>query len=173
LTHPAAIQQAEESRRCAAFTLLAAGLILCAANAAVITTINRRNLDLDAKFRSLASELAGYDIGEAKGEQAIQKVKEKTDKRKELFSPFVNCFTPPLHGIVTAIVDTGKKLDIRYDSLSLTRDKVSVTGTAGDWKSCDELVKLLSREGYLVKLIRKDAQSDERVPFTITPVGGD
>ncbi len=173
LTHPAVTRQIAKRHRLAAWTLLAAGIFLCVANLTVIGIISRKNAALDASFRSLGSELGGYDIGEAKGEQGLQKVREKTDKRKDLFEPFLNCFKQPLHRIVTVIADTGKKVDLRYDTLSLTHDKISITGTAGDWKSCDELVKVLSREGYAARLIRKDAKNDERVPFTITSGGTD
>ena len=153
-----------------ALALLVASLLLCLANLGVITAVKYRSITLDSQFKALGSELAGYDIGDAKGEQGLQIVREKVAKRAELTAPFLAAFQQPVSEIVTAIADIGKKCDLSYETLSLTRDKASVTGTAVDWNACNELMRYLLKTGYDVKLDRKEAENGERVPFTIGPI---
>ncbi len=57
--------------------------------------------------------------------------------------------------------------------LSLSRDRVHVTGTARSWNGGDELLTVLKRSGYPAKLDRKDAGADGIVPFSITSGGID
>lgn len=169
LTHPEIIMRRHRTVKRAALALLVASLLLCVADLGVITALNYRSTALDSQFKALGSELAGYDIGDAKGDQGLQKVREKVAKRGELTAPFLAAFQQPVSEIATAIADIGKKCDLSYETLSLTRDKASVAGTAGDWNACNELMRYLLKTGYDVKLDRKESENGERVPFTIGP----
>ena len=98
--------------------------------------------------------------------------REKLAERKKVLRPFLNGFDPSLSVTVGAMTDLARKNDILYDMLSISRDRVNVGGTAGNWKKCEALLDFLKQKGYAVKLDRKEVMADERISFSIVTTGG-
>lgn len=171
LTHPTIIQRAGRESVKAALLFLMSGLLLCGINWTVRELTRKKERKIDHAFSSLAEKLTGHDLGGAKGEHALKIVSEKIETRENLLRPFLNAFEPSLTGTIAGIIEIGKKHDLRYEMLSLSRDKILLSGTAGDWNSCNELSAYLKHEGFAVKLDRKEALIDERIPFTIASGG--
>ena len=73
--------------------------------------------------------------------------------------------------VIGDVMDVGARNDIRYDTLSVSRDDLLISGVGPGWTSAEALVSLLARKGFAVQLDRKDALDDERVPFLITQRG--
>lgn len=165
-THPEMLRLSRRSARWILAAYLAAGLILCTANLYWSFAASRKESDLDREFKSLASRLAGYPM-DIKGEQALKKVSDALTPQKEKLRPFMGPFEPSLVAVVGSLADIARQNDLRFETLTLARDKVSVSGTAGGWNRCEKLAESLRKAGYAVKLERKDALIDDRIPFTV------
>lgn len=171
LAHPAvARRQAARSARLAILALVAA-LVLCMFNILLQVGVSRRAVALDRRFAAGVRELAGIDPGGLKGEKALQLARDKIGERFASVRPLVEPFLPSLLDRLGGLVAEAGAADLRFDSVSLERAAVRISGTAGAWRGPDGLVAQLRKAGYDVKLDRKDAQSDERIPFVISTGG--
>jgi hypothetical protein len=170
LAHSSLVRRNKLQSAKTAAVFLAAGVLACCFNLIWTEMVKARKARIDRTFGTLRDTLAGYHFG-AKGQAAVESVQREVAKRKELMSPFVEAFEPSLTSVVGPILETGEARDLRYDVLSLSRTKIMIGGTAGEWGSCDPLVKSLQASGYGVKLERKEALDDERIPFIIDGTG--
>ena len=168
LTHPRIILRSRSQSIKTALLFMLAGLLLCGINLTWGRLIKRKETQIDHAFYSLADGMAGYRLT-ARGDHALTLVRDKLDKRMDLLRPFLKAFEPSLTSTVSAIMEIGKKQELRYEILSLSQDKeVLISGTVGDWSRCEKLLAYLEQNGFTAKLDRKEALADGRVPFTIT-----
>ncbi len=150
-----------------ALLLLITGLLLCVSNLLVQHDIAERKAEVKYKFKDMVDFLAGYHVT-AMGAQAVGIVKNSMVARKADLKPFLQAFEPSLLNVVANIIDVSNKNNLKCESLSLSYNKVSVTGTSAEFDASQELVAMLVRAGYLVSNKRLSATADERVPFSIT-----
>jgi len=169
MTHPVMLDRGRTRATRAAALMLVAGLLLIAVNLSWGTLLRHREAGIDNAFVELRDALAGYNVGAAKGEDAIRIVRDSLDKRRRSLQPFASVFEPSLMKTVAAIVETGTQHDLRYETLSVEKDRILVSGTAGDWKRCEKLPARLRQAGYNLRLDRKQALDDARIPFTLSP----
>lgn len=171
LQHEMITRRAEKEHAWTASLGLAAGILLCAVNIAWGIMVNNRENRLENTVAEVKDRLAGYHVA-AMGENGIKMVREALGPRKELLKPFLRGFEPSLAGKVVSLTELAKKNDLRYETFSLSRDNVSVGGTAGGWKKCESLLDALKQMGYAVKMDRKESMADERISFSIITTGG-
>jgi hypothetical protein len=119
-------------------------------------------------FYAKAAGLAGSGLGGARGEQALRIVAATLAEREARLEPFLQAFDPSLTGILSEVMQTGKKHGLSFESLAVGRDEIAINGAAPTWTSCDELMGFLRQSGYTVKLRRQAALVNDTVPFTIT-----
>jgi hypothetical protein len=170
LVHPDLAAREKRRAGMAAAVYLAAGLVLCAFNVGVRSWAKVKESRVDQTFSALADELAGYHV-EAKGSDSVRVVSEKADKKIEAMRPFLDLFEPPLAATLAAVTESAKKHSLHVEAVSMDRRRVTVSGMARNWNGCDDLVATLRREGYPVKLDRKDAGPDGLVPFSVSSGG--
>jgi len=166
LAHAGTRNRARASSVRAAVAVTVAGLALCAASLAVTAMCGRTVASADAAFAAHRDRLLGYRLN-VKGKDALERVATKLDHDGERYRPFIDALSPSLTRTLTAVMNTARESGLRFKLLSLARERVSVSGTAADWDACNRLVETLSSAGYAVKLDRRDALEDERVPFAI------
>jgi len=154
-----------------ALIYLISGILLCAMNFAWGVMAGQKEAVLEDAVGVLKDKLAGYHVS-AKGENGIKVVREALNSRKELLRPFLQSLDPSLVETIVSMADLAKKNDLRYETLSISREKVNVGGTAGSWRKCEALMDTLKKKGYAVKLDRKESFANERVAFSIITTGG-
>jgi hypothetical protein len=110
--------------------------------------------------------VAGHAVG-AKGEQALRILNESFNRQAEELRPFAGVFDVSLATIISGVVATGTSNSLRYDALTIARDSVRVSGSAGGWTNPESLESFLRSHGYDVRLVRKDATADGSVPFSV------
>lgn len=169
--HPLVARRDAKETMMAAMIYLAAGILLCAVNIAWGIMISQKESSLEETSGLLADKLAGYHVA-AKGEARVKVVRDALNPRREMLKPFLRCFEPSLADTIVSMTDLAKKNDLCYEILSISRDKVNVSGTAGNWKKCDVLLDALKQYGYGVKMDRKEALVDARVAYSIVTTGG-
>ncbi|MBN1670599.1 MAG: hypothetical protein JXR37_06180 [Kiritimatiellae bacterium] len=167
LTHP---RLRAERRRYAVTTAalyLAAGLLLCAANAGWWAAAAR----LDSRAKQAVTSLAGALAPHATIQPGMEARAVEAALRKDapLMEPFQNALGRSLTATLAAIVTAGHDNQLRYQTLSLRRADVTLDGTAADWDRCERLLPVLRQAGYAVRLDRHEAGADERVRFSIRP----
>jgi hypothetical protein len=156
------------SARAAALFLLA-GVLLAGSGFAWSAALNRREADLDRAFLSLRNDLAGYDAGPAKGEYALRIVRERLAGQKALFGPFARAFEASRLTVLGEMLRMAAGNDLRFEMLSVDDGKASASGTAGNWRQCEQLARSLRERGFEVRLERKPAPEGGRIPFQIVP----
>jgi len=166
-THPEIVRKSRRQTIKTAVLFLTAGALVCGVNLAARELARKKEARIDRAFGVLVNELAGYDV-RAKGEHALKIASERVNKRVDLLNPFLGAFEPRITGAVASIMEIGKQHDLRYEVLSVSRNRVVISGTAGDWNTCAALSAYLRNAGFLVELDRKEAMIDERIPFAIT-----
>ncbi len=171
LQHAVLTRRTEKENAWTALLGLAAGILLCAANIAWGIMVGQRESVIGNTVADLKDSLAGFHVA-AMGENGIKMVREALSPRRELLKPFLRKSEPSLVERIVVLADLAKKNDLRYQTFSLSRDKVSMGGTAGGWKKCEVLLDALKQMGYQVKMDRKESMSDERVSFSIITTGG-
>ncbi|MCK5849383.1 MAG: hypothetical protein KAH23_00605 [Kiritimatiellae bacterium] len=148
-----------------AILFLVSGLLLCGAMPAVKTIIERKNTRMKDVFGMLVEDLAPGQVGNAKGRDALGIIRSELEKERKELEPFRAAFRPSLRRTIASIMEIGKKNGLRYETISLSENRVEISGSAEDWNSFAELLSFLNVSGDKIK--RKDAQADERIPFTI------
>jgi len=171
LLHPVIARKAERDVASTALTYLAAGLLLCGINVTWDLAVKHRETALDKEAGALAERLAGSRAVSAKGSTRLKMVRDAMSPRKDKMKPFMRNFEPSLAETIAAMTDLARKNDLNFEILSISRDKINVSGTAGNWKKCESLKDFLKQKGYTVKLDRKESLASERVAFFIASTG--
>ena len=168
LAHEGLLVKSRRRAMLAASILLLAGLVLCAANAAVRVRARRFDDAMHEQVRAVVDRVAGYHVA-AKGDDALGVAADEVDRRIEQLLPFATAFGRAPSGVLAEVMKAAGGL--RIESLTLTRDKIQMNGTGTEWQSAEKLVTILGASGYDVKLTRRSALPDGTVPFQIVSEG--
>ena len=171
LTHPALVRRQRRQAVRTPLLMLTAGILLCGVHIALNVVVRGRESAIDRDFHALASDLAGYDIGPAKGEHAIGMATDKARERKLAMAPFLRAFQPSLTETVALVMEVGKKHGLRYERFELADGAAAIRGTSVDWRACEALLDALKEAGLAVTLDRREANAEERIPFAIATEG--
>ncbi|MFC1497965.1 hypothetical protein ACFLS1_05800, partial [Verrucomicrobiota bacterium] len=165
--HPKMERKAAMQSYKTSIILLLAGVLLCTVSQVWNIFVKRKESQIDRVFSSMADKLSGYHL-EEEGHYALKTVKRKINEQAGDLQPFIQAFEPSLTATILAISETGNKHNLCYEMVSLDKTRVIISGTANDWKVCDELVTCLEHAGYSVNLTRKNVTEDGQIPFTVT-----
>ncbi len=170
LTHPLLRERTRRATRVAASVLLASGLLLTVGCLWIRTELHRREAALDTVFAQLRDTLM-QSPQTAKGQRAVEMVRRRQEQQHQREYAFHAALAPSLCDTVVAVVNCAQTNNLRLKLLSVTPDRVSVSGTAGAWKPPETLLNLLKKRGYRVNLNRLDANHEARIPFTVEEAG--
>lgn len=169
-THPAVRRAADARARAAAAVILIAGILLAGFSFTSRLLGERRFNRIKSEIAAVAGELApgvtipyGWEIPE------VQKAWEKQAPQT---APFLDAFTPSLAVRLAEVIKAGQASAVRFETLSLKRNRLILTGVAEDWDQCGQLEQRLKALGYTVKLERQEAVAEAEVRFTVNAEGG-
>jgi hypothetical protein len=166
-THPAALSRERRTSAAAAAVVLLCGLAVLGASLVAWGMGSRRERDLAATVSRTTDRLAGYRVT-ARGEHAVRIARTAVDAKVEALQPFRRQLIDSPAALVPDVVDAAAKSGLQIETFTLTPRKVSVSGTARGWQSCDDLVMRLEKRGMRTRLDRREAREDLRVPFTLS-----
>jgi hypothetical protein len=168
--HAAMESRTRKSARAAAALLLAAGLLVCAADIFAMARMRAARAEIDAEFSSLRDRLLGYRLA-VKGERAVSVVAAEVESQRQKTKPFFTAFAPSLVTRAGMIMDTARRDSLRLDSLTITPLSIAISGTAAGWNGWSGLAAALAAEGYRAEVKPGAAGPDGRVPFAIATGG--
>ncbi|MBA4387189.1 MAG: hypothetical protein C0404_04350 [Verrucomicrobia bacterium] len=167
LMHPSIAARSQGRMMMAGVLALLAGIILCCGSLYAMLTAGRAELASKDAFSAVVGR-AGVQIGNAQGEQAISLVRNSVAARLDASRPFMNAFEPSLLEHLSAIAGVASGKGMNLDSIVISRGRIQLSGKTKNWNSCEDLVGYLQKNGYRVKLDRKESLADELVAFTIS-----
>jgi hypothetical protein len=165
--HPAVLSREKRTSAVAAVVVLLCGLAMVAASVAAWGAGSRRERDLTAMVSRTVNRLAGYRVT-ARGEHAVRIARTAVDAKVEAMQPFRRQLIDSPAAVVPDVVEAAAKGGLQIETFTVTPRKVSVSGTARGWQSCDDLVMRLEKRGMRTRLDRREAREDLRVPFTLS-----
>ncbi|MBI2440951.1 MAG: hypothetical protein HYV35_06215 [Lentisphaerae bacterium] len=170
LVHPAVQRAVALRARAAVASVMVAGLLLIGFSVTARLLAEQRLNRVKAEIDLVAAELApGAVIPYGREVAEVQKAWEK---RAPLTKPFLEAFAPSLAARLAEVVRSGQAAAVRFETLSLRRNSLVLTGLAEDWDQCGELEERLKALGYSVKLERQEAVAETAVRFTVNAQGG-
>ncbi|MBU4286055.1 MAG: hypothetical protein KKD76_04030 [Verrucomicrobia bacterium] len=166
-----AVQRAEDGRaRAAAVGILVAGLLLVGFSLTSRLLGERRFNRIKSEIAAVAGELApGVTIPYGREIPEVQKAWEKQAPQT---APFLDAFTPSLAVRLAEVIEAGQASSVWFETLSLRRNNLILTGVTEDWDQCGQLEQRLKALGYTVKLDRQEAVAETEVRFTVNAEGG-
>ncbi len=165
LTHPAILDRVRKQAVFSAMLFLIAGLLLCGINASWRFMNGHRLTRMKQAVSMLAERLApGVRIPYGR---EVMETEQAVNKQSELTAPFLNTFTPLLSTRLKDVINAGKKHNLTFETLSLRKTNITITGTAEDWDQCDQFKQCLEAMGYSVALDREEAMVDTLVRFSM------
>ena len=102
----------------------------------------------------------------------IPEVQKAWEKQAPQTAPFLDAFTPSLAVRLAEVIKAGQASAVRFETLSLRRNSLILTGVTEDWDQCGQLEQRLKALGYTVKLERQEAVAETEVRFTVNAEGG-
>jgi len=164
LTHLSILAERKKHSAQAALFLLLSGILLCAFNLAWQITGSFQFKKTQREISRLSGELApGRAITYGR---EVDEVRPIVQKKLSDFAPILNIFREPLSVRLAEIINAGQEARLAYTRLELSRDKVTINGTAEDWDDGERLAASLRNAGYRVEIDRKEAGGDNLVHFT-------
>jgi hypothetical protein len=165
LLHPALKAQMKR-RSLAALTVFAlTGLLLIGFNLAWQVIGHAQFEKARQIITSLGKEIAPQAVI-AYGREETQ-LRQIMQKRINDFAPALDMFAQPLSIRLAEIINFGKKHELNYTRLELSRSKAVISGTIDDWNYCDYLVNYLKSAGYETEIDRREAEDDNLVHFVV------
>lgn len=169
-THQAVRRAADARARAAAVGILIAGILLVGFSLTARLLGERRFNRIKSEIAVVAGELApGVTIPYGREIPEVQKAWEKQVPQT---APFLDAFTPSLAVRLAEVIKAGQASAVRFETLSLRRNSLVLTGVSEDWDQCEQLEQRLKALGYTVKLERQEAVAETEVRFTINAEGG-
>ncbi|MCX6992373.1 MAG: hypothetical protein NT011_04435 [Kiritimatiellaeota bacterium] len=169
-THPAVRRAADGRARAAAVGILIAGILLAGFSLTSRLLGERRFNRIKSEIAAVAGELApGVTIPYGREIPEVQKAWEKQVSQT---APFIDAFAPSLAVRLAEVIKAGQASDVRFETLSLRRNSLILTGVTEDWDQCGQLEQRLKALGYTVKLERQEAVAETEVRFTVNAEGG-
>ena len=125
---------------------------------------------IKAEIAAVAGELApGVTIPYGR---EIPEVQKAWEKQALLTAPFLDAFAPSLAPRLAEVIKAGQASAVRFETLSLRRNSLILSGVSEDWDQCGQLEQRLKALGYTVKLERQEAVAEADVRFTVNAEGG-
>ncbi len=168
LEHPAMASRRRRVLSAAGISMLAAGVLLCAAALIVDGITQHRLAEARRTFNQLVDEAAGYNVS-VPGSDAILPVRRAIDERLALLQPFVDVFASSPSATLALVMDVGEDAALIYDVVSIRGDSVTIAGRAEARDAPDRLVTALKAMDLRVKLDRRDTSAGGKTRFWITP----
>ncbi|MBU1734257.1 MAG: hypothetical protein KJ692_03365, partial [Verrucomicrobia bacterium] len=169
-THSAVRRAADRSARAAAVGILIAGILLVGFSLTSRLLGERRLNRVKSEIAAVAGELApGVTIPYGR---EIPEVQKAWEKQAPQIAPFLDAFTPSLAVRLAKVIKAGQASAVRFETLSLRRNSLILTGVTEDWDQCGQLEQRLMALGYTVKLERQEAVAETEVRFTVNAEGG-
>lgn len=169
-THKAVRRAMHGRARAAALGIMIAGLLLVGFSMTSRLLGERRFNRIKSEIAAVAGELApGMTIPYGR---EIPEVQKTWEKQALLTAPFLDAFAPSLAPRLAEVVKAGQASAVRFETLSLRRNSLALTGVAEDWDQCGQLEQRLKKLGYTVKLQRQEAIAENEVRFTVNAEGG-
>ncbi|MDP2989356.1 MAG: hypothetical protein Q8O57_02180, partial [Kiritimatiellota bacterium] len=169
-THPAVRRAADGRARAAAVGILVAGILLAGFSLTSRLLGERRLNHIKSEIAAVAGELApGVTIPYGREIQEVQKAWEKQAPQT---TPFLEAFTPSLAVRLAEVIKAGQASAVRFETLSLRRNSLILSGVTEDWDQCGQLEQRLKALGYTVKMERQEAVAETEVRFTVNAEGG-
>jgi hypothetical protein len=166
LEHPRAAERRSARKRRAALACLAAGLALCAVNAAWLGLLGLRKGALHEEVAAAARELAG-GARVPRGQEVVVAERALADRSRSV-APFTATFAPSRAALLSDMLRVCRQGGLEVGSASIQPGAVEVAGRAADWTACEALVRFLEGQGWIVSEPRRtDAGEDERVHFVV------
>jgi hypothetical protein len=167
LEHPARRMRLHRVSLRAAAAVLACGLVLAGVAVHAMRRTASAEMSARAEVARLVDRLAGYRVT-ARGEHAIAIARDAVQKRIALLRPFARQLADSPAAVLPDIAGAAKAQGIRIESLSLSPTRLVLAGSGPTWRSAEELAARLQTRLASVRLDRRDARADLRIPFTIT-----
>ncbi|MFH1476871.1 MAG: hypothetical protein ABIH24_05210 [Verrucomicrobiota bacterium] len=168
--HPAVRRAADGRARTAVAAIMVAGILLVSFSLTSRLLGERRFNRVKSEITALAGELApgvtipyGREIPEVKKAWEIQALQT---------APFLEALTPSLAARLAEVIQAGQASAVRFETLSLRRNSLVLTGMTEDWDQCGQLEQRLAALGYTVKLERQEAVAEAEVRFTVNAEWG-
>jgi len=169
-THPAVRRAADGSARAAAMGILTAGILMMGFSLTSRLMGERRFNRIKSEIAAVAGELApGVTIPYGREIPEVQKAWEKQAPQT---TPFLDVFAPSLAVRLAEVIKAGQASDVRFETLSLKRNSLILSGVTEDWDQCGQLEQRLKTLGYTVKMERQEAVAETEVRFTVNAEGG-
>jgi hypothetical protein len=174
LEHPAVARRAGRRRTAAAAACLAAGLALCALNAAWRMAEAARESALDQALGAAARGVSDVPLGPAKGAQALRILEDARRKEIERMVPVSRFFEPTLRRAMERVLAAAEQRSLRVDNASFRPQAIVVSGVAVKWEDCRAFMQDVEDAGLAAQATRREPQLDQSVRFTmsIKPAGG-
>jgi len=169
-THRAVLRAADRRARAATAGILLAGILLAGFSLTSRLLGERRFNRIKSEIAAVAGELApGVTIPYGREIPEVQKAWEQQAPQT---APFLDTFTPSLAVRLAEVIKAGQASAVRFETLSLRRNSLILTGVTEDWDQCGQLEQRLKALGYTVKLERQEAVAETEVRFTVNAEGG-
>lgn len=164
LTHTAILDTARRQALTGALLFLITAVLLCGINAGWLFFSSQRLTEVKQAVAISAGNLAPDE--RIPYGQELREAGKAMDRQSELAEPFLNAFTPSLSARLKDVINSGKECQLTFETLSLRKNNVSISGTAEDWDQCEQFTTHLKKMGYSVTLERQEAVADTLVHFS-------
>jgi hypothetical protein len=164
--HAVAERQARYRARAAAAMVLAASVLICAADITAVARLRSARSGLGREFASLRDRILGYRL-DVKGDRAVGVIAAELEKRREQIRPFSEAFEPSLVARAGRIMELADTDSLKLDSLVITARGVTLSGTAPRWNGWTGLMSYLTAEGYGAAVTPGPAGGNGRTSFSI------
>lgn len=165
LTHPAALAARRKHARLSALLLLLTGILLCVFNLAWQFIASSRFKDAQREIARLTAELApGRAVTYGREAEEMRPVMQK---QLEDFSPLLNVFAEPLSIRMAAVINAGREAGLAFTRFAISREKITINGTAAGGSRSENLAEYLKNMGYNVVAEQEKPGSGAPAPFVI------
>ena len=165
--HPRVMHRIRVWQYGAAVAAVAAWMLLCGVDICAMAYMKARTTRAEAVFHRECSQLAGFDIGGARGEHALRMVREAVEKKDTGRDRFLSLMADTLTLNMADVLRVGAEVDVRISEFEMADGRVVVRGATRDWKTPERLLAMLQAKGYAVALQRGDALADHWIAFSI------
>ncbi|OGV62197.1 MAG: hypothetical protein A2498_16455 [Lentisphaerae bacterium RIFOXYC12_FULL_60_16] len=145
---------------------LLAGVVLLGTAEWIRFQVEARLAEFDSRVVRQVDRIAGYPVT-LRGDDAVQEARKSHELRLRKMEVFSRPFRPSLMNTVMPLVEAASSAGMTLESLQVNRDRVNLAGHAPDWPSPQKLARILEQAGYVPTVDRRDAGTDEQVPFII------
>ncbi len=165
--HPTIASNQTTSTAGAAVLCLIAGVLMTGASIRCDQMIDNRHSDIHDTFKTLAERVGGAPLGPLKGSTAMDFVTTDFEARSTAAPFLAHMIRAKLSQSIDALLREGKRLDARFNKLSLDTDAIYLSGTCGDWDHVDTLAAFTRDLGWRVTFSRQELPENERITFII------